>query len=126
NLPMTNAAPRIQRMFNRLRQPYASPQSPGIPGHLASHYQPPRIISSVPVVLVYLGFLNAHEMDTGIGSVFKDHNQWQACVLDRSRGTIPQAAWNNTFDVDGTPLTVLIRSAAVGIHARLTSNGNIV
>jgi hypothetical protein len=73
----------------------------------------------VPVVLVYLGFLDAEEMEWGNRVLFKNQAQWRDCVLDRSKGTIPQAAWGRTFDVDGTPVTVLIRSAVVAIDVRL-------
>jgi hypothetical protein len=73
----------------------------------------------VPVVLVYLGFLDAGEMESGNRVVLKNQAQWRDCVLDRSKGTIPQAAWGRTFDVDGTPVTVLIRSAVVAIDVRL-------
>jgi hypothetical protein len=67
----------------------------------------------IPVILVYLGFLNAAEM-TG-RDVFRDFAQWRECVLERSRGVIPQAAWNRSFDVGGTHLKVLLRSADVWI-----------
>jgi hypothetical protein len=45
------------------------------------------------------------------------------CVLTRSEGVIPDDVWGKTFHVDGTPLTVLVRSAAVGINARTLSSG---
>jgi hypothetical protein len=77
----------------------------------------------VPVVLVYLGFLNAEEM-TGC-SLLRDHAQWRKCVVERSRGVIPETAWDRTFDIDGTPLTVLIRSAEVRIQAVLANEGTI-
>ena len=68
----------------------------------------------IPVVLVYLGFLDADEMS---GHVLRDHAQWRQCVVDRSKGVIPTEAWDRTFDIDGTPLTVLIRSAKVRVEA---------
>jgi hypothetical protein len=74
-----------------------------------------------PVVLVYLGFLDAQEMEEG-RTPLKDHAQWRRCVLGRSKGTIPEDAWDKTYDVDGTPLTILIRSAVVAIHARSASD----
>jgi hypothetical protein len=78
----------------------------------------------VPVVLVYLGFIDAQEMKTGDRVLLKDHMQWRRCVLARSEGVIPDDVWDKTFHVDGTPLTVLIRSAVVGIIAR-TLNSSI-
>ncbi len=73
----------------------------------------------VPVVLVYLGFLNAWDMQ-GSGRILLDsHKQWQDCVLDRSDNHIPREAWNRTFHVNKTPLTVLIRSATVEVQANI-------
>jgi hypothetical protein len=77
----------------------------------------------IPVVLVYLGFLGAREMDDGKRLLLKDHAQWRRCVMAQSIGTAPNAVWDRTFDVGGTPLTVLIRSAIVRIDARLVSDG---
>jgi hypothetical protein len=76
----------------------------------------------IPVVLLYLGFLDVHEMDEGGRVLLRDHAQWRRCVLAKSRGTVPENVWDRTFDVDGTPLTVAIRSATVGIQARSASN----
>jgi hypothetical protein len=75
----------------------------------------------VPVVLVYLGFLNAAEMEGR--EVLRDHAHWRTCVVGRSRASVPQAIWDRTFIVDGTPLTVLIRSAEVSIRATLEERG---
>jgi hypothetical protein len=72
-----------------------------------------------PVVLVYLGFLDAHEMVEGARKSLVGHAQWQECLLVRSKDAVPQAVWNRTFHLDGIPLTVLIRSARVSIDARL-------
>jgi len=74
----------------------------------------------IPVILVYLGFLDADEMS---GRKLRDHAQWRKCVVDRSKGVIPAEAWDRTFDIDGTPLTVLIRSAKVRIEASLATTG---
>jgi hypothetical protein len=74
-----------------------------------------------PVVLIYLGFLNAHEMKPPY-RVFRTPEHWRDCVLSGSAGTVPAAAWDRTFDVNGTSLTVLIRSAQVEIMA--TAHGS--
>jgi hypothetical protein len=76
----------------------------------------------IPVVLVYLGLLNAHEMEDGKRVLLKNHDKWRRRVLDESKGMIPTDAWDKAFAVSGTPLTVLIRSAAVGIDARLVGD----
>ncbi len=33
----------------------------------------------IPVVLMYLGFLNRKDMDDGINEIFKDENEWENC-----------------------------------------------
>ena len=71
----------------------------------------------VPVVLIYLGFLNAHEMR---GRVFARHSDWEECVKNGGEARVPKSVWGRTFKVDQTPLTVLIRSAQVDIQARCT------
>ncbi len=71
-----------------------------------------------PVVLVYLGFLNAHELGSSYG-LLKSDEQWRACVLKKSSGLVPERVWERTFDVKGTPLTILIRSAVVTIAAEV-------
>jgi hypothetical protein len=75
-----------------------------------------------PIVLLYLGFLDVQEMEDGSRILLRDHAQWRRCLLARSRGTIPEDAWDKTFDVNGTRLTILIGSAVVGIHARSASD----
>ncbi len=66
----------------------------------------------VPVVLVYLGFINANEMK----DPFSSDIEWQNHVLSRSKDIIPEKAWNQTFNVNGVKLTVLIRAACVDIN----------
>lgn len=77
----------------------------------------------IPVVLVYLGFLDAYEMDKGGRILLRDHAQWRSRVLARSKGVVPEDVWDRTFDVNGTPLSVAVRSAVVGIHANPISIG---
>jgi hypothetical protein len=76
-----------------------------------------------PVILVYLGFIDAFEMADGKRALIKDHDQWQRCVIQKSAGVIPVQAWGETFDVNGTSLTILIRSAVVRIHAQSITDG---
>lgn len=77
----------------------------------------------IPVMLIYLGFLDAHEMDEGGRVPLRNHAQWRRRVLARSKGIVPEDVWERTFDVNGTPLTVAIRSAMVGICAGRVSDG---
>ena len=63
----------------------------------------------VPVVLVYLGFLDAVEM-TDKRSPFGSDDDWKNVLLEYCRDTIDAACWETTLDVRGTPLLPLMRS----------------
>jgi len=76
-----------------------------------------------PVVLVYLGFLNAHEMAKPSTVLLNSHDAWRNCVISKSARVVPQDVWDKTFDVNGTPLTVLIRSAEVTISSMTKNSG---
>jgi hypothetical protein len=66
----------------------------------------------IPVVLIYLGFLNAHEMD----DPFTSHKGWEDCVLRYAEGTVPRRVWNSeSIKVNGIPVIPLIRSAEVNV-----------
>jgi hypothetical protein len=57
----------------------------------------------VPVVLVYLGFLNADEMNRP----FADHQAWERCLLAYAESTVPRDVWNSSrISIDGTPDSV--------------------
>lgn len=62
-----------------------------------------------PVILVYLGFLNANEMRDR-GSPFVNHAGWEILVKKHSRPIVPGCAWNNRLNVSGCPLLPCIRS----------------
>jgi len=68
-----------------------------------------------PVALVYLGFLNAVDMGE---SIFRSHDEWKARVLEHSRGLVPEGAWENSIDVNGTPLYATIRSLELTFRSR--------
>ncbi len=66
----------------------------------------------VPVVLVYLGFLNAHEMD----KPFTSHGVWEHCLLTYANGIVPRDVWgSDQIKVNGTPLFPVIRSVDVNV-----------
>ena len=66
----------------------------------------------VPVVLIYLGFLNAREMR----QPFTSHEEWERCLLAYADGTVPRQVWNSdSIKVNDTPLIPLIRSADVNV-----------
>ena len=70
---------------------------------------------NVPVVLVYLGCLNAEEMSGR--RILSSHDAWRNCVVSRAGKTIPEAVWDRRFEFNGTPVTVMIRSADVRVEA---------
>ena len=73
----------------------------------------------VPVVLVYLGFLDATEMLTDSRQILSSPEEWEARVREYSKDAVPPAAWNGALSVNGTPLITLIRSAKVTVTAEV-------
>jgi hypothetical protein len=66
----------------------------------------------VPVVLVYLGFLNAEEMR----KPFANHEAWERCLLAYADGTVPRNSWNaGQIWAKHTPMIPLICSAEVNM-----------
>jgi hypothetical protein len=63
----------------------------------------------VPVILVYLGFLNATEM-LDQGQPFNDREAWQTCMRNHAKNIIPEDAWEKRLEIDGIPAWFLIRS----------------
>ena len=64
---------------------------------------------SVPVVLVYLGFLNANEM-ADRGQPFVAASDWELNLRRHTHGIVPGDAWEKRLDIHGTPLWLLIRA----------------
>lgn len=50
----------------------------------------------VPVVLVYLGFLNAIEM-SDLGDPFREPADWVECVKAHCIGKVPEDAWDRDW-----------------------------
>jgi hypothetical protein len=66
----------------------------------------------VPVLLVYLGFLNAHEMPTQLPT----HQAWEKAVLAYAEGIVPKNVWGNRLVASGgSPIIPLIRSADINL-----------
>lgn len=63
----------------------------------------------VPVVLVYLGFLNATEMSDR-GQPFDTSKAWHHCIWTHARGIVPETAWDKRLQIHGTPLSFIRRS----------------
>jgi hypothetical protein len=68
----------------------------------------------VPVVLVYLGFLNADEMRDQ-GAPLSDGQAWERLVKQHAAGTVPASAWSDTLMIGSTPMRALIRSMRLNI-----------
>ena len=68
----------------------------------------------IPVVLVYLGFLRADEMEDR-GKPFATHAEWE--TLARSHGTsiFPSQIWDRRWLCNGQPMIPLIRSLEIAI-----------
>ena len=63
----------------------------------------------VPVVLVYLGFLNATEM-TDQGQFFDSNKAWEACIRNHSQNFVPADAWGKRLEISNMPAWFHIRS----------------
>jgi hypothetical protein len=85
-----------------------------------SHYQLSNRVAwawklatlGIPVVLVYLGFLDADEM-ADRGKAFTSHDHWTRLVEQHGVGCVPQRVWNSRLMVGDVPLALLIRSVHV-------------
>ena len=62
----------------------------------------------IPVVLVYLGFLNAQDM-TG-KELFRSCDHWEKALMDYSKDVIDNTCWGKWLEFDGVPLLPLIRA----------------
>lgn len=62
----------------------------------------------VPVVLVYLGFLGATEVND-LGEPFLDYADWSRVVLEHSRNVVPERAWGQDIKVGPATIKPLIR-----------------
>jgi hypothetical protein len=60
----------------------------------------------IPVILVYLGCLNADEMS----SPFPSAKAWTNAVHEYSKGIVPDGVWESKIMVEGTPIHPIIRS----------------
>ncbi len=63
----------------------------------------------VPVVLVYLGFLDAAEMNDR-GRLFRSGDDWRGALQHYCQDVIDMSCWERTLDIDGTPILPLTRT----------------
>ena len=64
----------------------------------------------MPVVLVYLGFLQANDMSKAGELPFADAGTWEALVRSHSAPLFPAEIWGRRWSVNGLPFIPLIRS----------------
>lgn len=62
-----------------------------------------------PVILVYLGFLNANEMRDR-GAPFANHADWEVLIKMHSRPIVPENVWGSRWDIHHHALVPCIRS----------------
>jgi hypothetical protein len=60
----------------------------------------------IPVVLVYLGFLDAEEMHDALRSAW----DWREIVQAHGKGIVPEAVWDAPIMVGDTPVHAIIRA----------------
>lgn len=65
--------------------------------------------SGIPVVLMYLGFLDAEDMVSS-GNPFRTHDEWEKLVRSHSAPIAPDAIWNQRHTIEGQPFIPIIRS----------------
>ena len=63
----------------------------------------------IPVVLVYLGFLNACEM-ADVGSPFRSEEEWIRILKNHTRSALDDECWGEPLDIAGVALIPLIRA----------------
>ena len=66
----------------------------------------------IPVVLIYLGFLNASDMSDQ-GRTFTDDADWQRVVKRHSEALFAAEVWGQRLTCGSAPLIPLIRSIEV-------------
>ncbi|MCK4625954.1 MAG: hypothetical protein KAV00_11630 [Phycisphaerae bacterium] len=66
-----------------------------------------------PVVLVYLGFLNADEM----GDPFRDVQSWDRAVRNYARDFVPESVWGSKLMLGNAPIYPLIRSMTIQLNS---------
>jgi len=69
----------------------------------------------IPVVLLYLGFLDAAEMADD-GPLFRTEQEWERILKDHSRNAVDQNCWGKWLDVNGVPLLSLVRAINQPFH----------
>ena len=66
----------------------------------------------IPVVLVYLGFLNARDMDSPNTTLFRSEQEWQRVLKTYCEGKVDNNCWGKWLSFNGTPLIPVIRTCS--------------
>lgn len=66
-----------------------------------------------PVIVLYMGFLNAEDMRFGGRTPLASYYEWFTLVTDHSAPLFPKDVWNNVHKVHGQPLIPIIRSMVI-------------
>ncbi len=103
---------------------------PGWPLSLDSQYQLSNRFAwswmvaelGTPVILVYLGFLNAGEMEDQ-GPSFHSAREWNDSVRRYASGVVPDKAWSTRMETRGAPMRALIRAVDLRWEPQHFENG---
>ena len=66
----------------------------------------------IPVVLVYLGFLNARDMDSPNTTLFRSEQEWQRVLKTYCEGKVDNSCWGKWLSFNSTPLIPVIRTCS--------------
>jgi hypothetical protein len=82
----------------------------------------------IPVALVYLGFIDAAEMNRGGRKLIVSQKAWDEMVRHHAANHVPESAWNSTIHIrnesvaegdaptqEATPMRAMIRAIRLGI-----------
>lgn len=69
----------------------------------------------IPVVLMYLGFLNAAEMQDR-GEPFATAADWEGAVRSHASAVVPEDAWERRLEVEGTRFIPIIRATELPLR----------
>lgn len=71
-----------------------------------------------PVIVIYLGFLDAEEMRGGPSKQpFANHANWECRVKSHSSSLFPESVWGSKFPVHSQPFVSLIKSLEIRYDA---------
>jgi len=71
----------------------------------------------IPTILLYLGFLDAFELEPDGRLIFNDQAMWEKCVFEKTSKPLPEEIWDASFEVPGgASITVLRRTLTLATH----------